>query len=342
MGDESWFCGYDPEGDHQVLLYPEPLTQFAGWCCVLFTVLGIPGNLITLLSLSQERRLRSATTVFVLSLAAADFLFCSINLPLTACRYFRRTWPFGDSLCVLFGLFFYGNMAASILSMMAITVTRFMVVYYPVHYKAVFARTSVVALMVATLWVISFLSLLPTLSHAWGRFGLEPTTFSCTILPDAKGHSPKKLLFTLGFVVPCVVILVSYSCIFFKVRKSHRNIAAHSATEGGQERFRRDEMRITRLMLTVFCLFLLCFLPLTAANVFDSTIKYPGLHVLASVLAWMSCCVNPIVYVLVNYQYRTAYKAFLCHALEACKRFSSPTAQTRPVKPSTNAHTSEM
>ena len=83
------------------------------------------GNLLTMVALLRSRKLRQhATTAFVLSLAAADLIFCAFNLPLTASRYIHQAWIFGDTLCRLFPFFFYGNVAASVLSMVLITVNR--------------------------------------------------------------------------------------------------------------------------------------------------------------------------------------------------------------------------
>ena len=41
-------------------------------------------------------------------------------------------------------------------------------------------------------------------------------------------------------------------------------------------------------------------------------IRYPTLHVLASVLAWASSVINPFIYAATNRQYRTAYQQLLC------------------------------
>ena len=42
------------------------------------------------------------------------------------------------------------------------------------------------------------------------------------------------------------------------------------------------------MMLTIFILFLVCFLPLMLVNVLDDDMKQPVYHIIASVLAWMS------------------------------------------------------
>jgi len=66
-------------------------------------------------------------------------------------------------------------------------------------------------------------------------------------------------------------------------------------------------MRLTKMMLLIFCCFLLCFVPLLICNVVDDKVTFPTLHVLASVLAWASAVINPFIYALSNSQYRQAF-----------------------------------
>ena len=87
------------------------------------------GNSLTVAALVRSRKLRShATTAFVLSLAGSDLLFCAFNLPLTASRYIHESWILGDTLCRLFPFFFYGNVAASLFSMVLITINRYITI----------------------------------------------------------------------------------------------------------------------------------------------------------------------------------------------------------------------
>ena len=109
---------------------------FAAFCCITFTVVGCVGNWLTIIALTRCRRLRNATTAFVVSLAVADFLFCAVCLPLTATRYIYEEWILGNELCNLFPFFFYGNVAASLMSMTAITFNRYVLLcHLPIIYK---------------------------------------------------------------------------------------------------------------------------------------------------------------------------------------------------------------
>ncbi|OXU20771.1 hypothetical protein TSAR_003771 [Trichomalopsis sarcophagae] len=298
--------------DHPIQ-FPRSVTIFAAACAILFSIVGVVGNLVTVIALLRYARLRRhATTAFVISLSVSDLIFAAVNLPLTASRYLNEAWVLGETLCQVFPLFFYGNVAVSLLSMVAITINRYVLISRAEIYAQIYTRRGITLMLIA-IWTLSFSLLIPPLLGVWGTLGLDPATFSCTILKK-NGKSPKKLLFVVGFLVPCLVIIVSYLCIYWKVRTSRKNLEAHTGVAKRKKTGfqRREDSRVTRLMLTIFLCFLLCFLPLMLANVIDDQIKIPVLHVVASLLAWASSVVNPFIYAGTNKLYREAYRQLLC------------------------------
>ncbi|XP_031828526.1 trapped in endoderm 1 isoform X1 [Nomia melanderi] len=321
-------------GSESLKHFPRSVTIVAAVCAIIFSIVGVAGNLVTVVALLKYTRLRRhATTAFVISLSISDLIFSAVNLPLTASRYLNEAWVLGDTLCKIFPLFFYGNVAVSLLSMVAITINRYILISRSDVYSQLYTTQRII-IMLVIIWTLSFSLLLPPLLGFWGTLGLEPTTFSCTILKK-NGTSPKKFLFVLGFIVPCVVISVSYLCIYWRVRKSRKNLEAHIGMSrrksGGFQR--REDSRVTRLMLIIFLCFLLCFMPLMLVNVIDDKIKIPILHVIASILAWASSVINPFIYAGTNKLYREAYKQILCPV-------SSKTPTTGP-KP-THSHSSKI
>merc|ERR1719431_2343054 len=78
------------------------------------------------------------------------------------------------------------------------------------------------------------------------------------------------------------------------------------------KRQRREDIRLTKMMLTIFILFLICFLPLMLVNVLDDDMTQPSVHIIASVLAWMSATINPIIYSFLNKHYQKAFRTLLC------------------------------
>jgi protein trapped in endoderm-1 len=149
------------------------------------------------------------------------------------------------------------------------------------------------------------------LAGLWGELGYEPKTFSCTILKK-DGRSPRSFIFLVGFLLPCFIIILSYSCIFNTVRKQHAKLNKFDTTSPNKSKLKffrnKNDLRLTVMMLVIFCAFLVCFLPLMFVNVFDDKTKYPWLHIVASVAAWSSAVINPIIYAVGSSQYRNAYK----------------------------------
>lgn len=88
-------------------------------------------------------------------------------------------------------------------------------------------------LMVLATWIGGFGALIPTWYGQWGRFGLDPTIGSCSILPDDNGRSPKEFLFVLAFVAPCLAIVICYARIFYIVRKTA--LKSHRSDEATQK-----------------------------------------------------------------------------------------------------------
>lgn len=70
----------------------------------------------------------------------------------------------------------------------------------------------------------------------------------------------------------------------------------------------KEDRRLTKLMLIIFICFVVCFLPLMLVNVCDKDVRYPTVHVIASILAWFSSVINPFIYAASNRQYRQAYR----------------------------------
>lgn len=153
----------------------------------------------------------------------------------------------------------------------------------------------------------------------WGELGLDETTFSCTILKK-EGRSIKKTLFLIGFLLPCLVIIVSYTCIYITVLRQKRKILTHRQIDNSSTTREhlsfvkkcREDNRLTVMMVTIFVCFLVCFLPLMLANVVDDerNTMYPWLHIVASVMAWASSVINPIIYAASNRNYRYLTYAF--------------------------------
>ncbi|KAI5727147.1 hypothetical protein M8J76_015006 [Diaphorina citri] len=167
----------------------------------------------------KDYGVRNATAVFIINLSVSDLMFCCFNLPLAASTFWQRAWTHGHLLCQLFPLLRYGLLAVSLFTVLGITINRYVMIGHPTLYPKLYS-SKFLAFMVACTWLFGFGALVPTWLGVWGRFGLEPSIGSCSILPDDYGHSPKEFLFLVAFVIPCISIVVCYARIFYIVRKT--------------------------------------------------------------------------------------------------------------------------
>ncbi|XP_013780883.1 G-protein coupled receptor moody-like [Limulus polyphemus] len=311
------------------MLKRKAVLHFATLCVIVLSIVGMCGNLLTTVALVKCPRVRSATAVFIVSLSISDFLYNAVSFPFSASDYILQKWIYGDALCVFYPFTQYLNGGLSLLFVTAIAINRYVLIAHQGLYEKIYQKRNI-AMMIVGICLFAFIMLLPTLIGAWGRFGYDKNILTCTIL-EVDGRSSKAFLFIFGFVIPCITIVVCYARIFCVVKKSSSRIKMYKTVETKEKKSARDskrreeEWRVTRMVLIIFCCFLICYLPNTIVKVIDKQNKYPVLHILVYILIYASASINPIIYGVTNKQYRQAYKTVLM-----CRRPRRPSFSSTP------------
>ena len=94
---------------------------------------------------------------------------------------------------------------------------RWIIIFFPNKSERIFTRNRS-KIMIAVCWLIPLLFLLPSMTGVYGKHGLECLSRSCTILKDEKGHSTKNFLFAFGFGLPTLVLVLTNTSIYCKVK----------------------------------------------------------------------------------------------------------------------------
>ncbi|XP_041981276.1 G-protein coupled receptor moody isoform X2 [Aricia agestis] len=322
------------------------LLTFAAVTTGVIMSVGLFGNLLTVVALLKCPKVRNVAAAFIISLCVADFLFCAMVLPFAISGFWTRTWPHGDVLCKLVPFLRYGNVGVSLLSIALITLNRYIMIAHHSWYGRVYRKHNI-ALMIVFSWMFSYGMQIPTLIGIWGKFDYDAELGTCSIIPDENGRSAKTALFVIAFIVPALLIFICYARIFWVVHSSEVRMREHQRTQHAssgtlnngvekrstikdtrETKARRNEWRITKMVLAIFLSFLVCYLPITIAKVADSHVHFPVFHVAGYLLLYASACVNPIIYVIMNAQYRAAYAAALC-----CPRIPGLTSGAYPTSP---------
>ncbi|KAG5682437.1 hypothetical protein PVAND_011789 [Polypedilum vanderplanki] len=320
-------------------------------------ILGIFGNLLTIIALIRCPKVRNVAADFIISLCAADCLFCILVLPFMAIRYINGAWTHGPLLCTLVPFIQYGNVGVSLLCIAMITINRYIMIAHHSIYARIYKKINVYA-MIIFCWIFSYGFQIPTLLSKWGQFGYDEKLETCSILPDENGRSSKTALFIIAFIIPCAIIIACYARIFWVVHESERRVRRHSSPQTSVQnnqrqmpssiqlsnnntnnsnnnltdvnsgnrlqqakstrlkdqrdaKQKRNEWRITKMVLAIFLSFLACYLPITIIKVADKSVHWPGLHIFGYIMIYLSACINNIIYFIMNKQYRQAYKTVL-------------------------------
>ncbi|KAI1888684.1 hypothetical protein AGOR_G00187670 [Albula goreensis] len=283
----------------------------------LVFLLGVPGNLFIIWSILSRARKRSVTTLLILNLACADGFLMTLTVFFVV-YLAKQSWVFGNGMCKALFYLCNANMYASILLITLMSLHRLVVVVKPRGMSALAGRRTVLRLLVA-LWVLVLLMSLPALVFREAKEVIKNKTshWECKANHTLSQHVVFHYTFetVLGFLLPYGVIIGSYVCILRRLR---------------QTRFRR-RIRSEKLILAIVVTFGLFWLPYHVINMVQVMAQllqssdlrvwlnqlWLSSRVVTSALAFISSCVNPLLYTLAGKAYmRQEGVAFMARLFE--------------------------
>ncbi|CAI5786070.1 somatostatin receptor type 3 [Podarcis lilfordi] len=276
---------------------------------LIVCVVGLAGNSLVIYVVLCHSVSESVTNVYIFNLALADELFM-FGLPFLAAQNALSYWPFGSFMCRLVMAVDAINQFTSIFCLTVMSVDRYLAVVHPV--KSSKWRTARVAKAVsATVWVLSSVVVLPVVVFS----DVPPGMSTCHIQwPEPASVWKAGFIVytaTLGFFGPLLVICLCYLLIVVKVRSSGRKVRALTAKR------KRSERRVTRMVVAVVAVFVLCWLPFYVLNIINVIWTLPeepslfGIYFLVVVLPYANSCANPIIYGFLSYRFKQGFRRAL-------------------------------
>lgn len=183
------------------------------WCLDVMTIIG---NFLIILSVLYTPKLRTVTNCFILSLGVADFLVgVTVLPPAILITHFDGVWVLGWILCDVWISLDILLCTASILSLCAISIDRFLAISRPISYSKMRRSKTLAVKIISGVWLLSLLITCPPIL-GWsdsGRHGLDES--ECRYNENA-GYV---IYSSIGsFYAPMLVILYTYARIIHVVR----------------------------------------------------------------------------------------------------------------------------
>ncbi|GFS46519.1 octopamine receptor Oamb [Trichonephila inaurata madagascariensis] len=128
----------------------------------LINAIVIVGNLLVVMAVFASAKLRTVTNFLIVSLAISDLLVGLAVLPYSISLEVLELWIFGELWCQMWLAVDVWLCTASILNLCAISIDRYLAITRPVHYRTIMS-TLRVKLLIASVWVLSFIICFPPL-----------------------------------------------------------------------------------------------------------------------------------------------------------------------------------
>jgi len=300
-------------------------------------VFGLVGNTLVIYVIAKYHKIRSrsVSNYYIWNLAFADELFV-LTLPFLGYATYANNWPFDALSCKVATVFRECNKFASVYTLVALSIDRFLATF---HQFGRFRQINVGLAACAAIWTICL-----ALSTPYWLFSQVVLTsrnrFSCRIQwPSMTVHRVWTYCsLVAGLLAPFTVIATFSVLLLRRVHGRTSNAAGQSgarASMGGGgtvdrmsasrlERMTRLNSSMTRMVLVIVVMFGVCQLPyhvmeVTSLIVIDRMAQDPHslslttlraliyCNVVVQILVFLSSCCNPIVYGILNKNYRKFY-----------------------------------
>lgn len=205
-----------------------------------------------------------------------------------------------------------------------IAYNRYKLVLDPGTYKELYTRRNII-LMILVAWMVPIVCLIPALIGVWGRFGYVVMMVTCNLLLDHESQFFKIFLMIVRAVIPCCLIVYYYARIYHVTISSHKRLYKNNRPVSALDLHnQRKEMHMTRMMLTIFLVFVISYFPCTITGIVDwNTVLSKQFHMFCQISIYVGSAVNPLVYGLMNSQFRQAYLHMICICIDHKKTHNS-------------------
>ena len=303
---------------------------------VLYSIVflaGLIGNIFVVIVIIKFKSMRTLTNVFLVNLTVGDILVIVICVPLTLGGTVYRKWIYGSVMCKLTPFIQGAAIGVSVLSLLAISVSRYFAIHKPLTAKIVFSKKNVKILLMF-IWIVSLASFSPLLYvTSVTKYGV-PGIFENTVCEEKWESIEDKniynvFIFAILFFCPFVFMGVAYIVIGYTLWHGNAVLFNNNSTVGNYKKTNlilRQRRRTVKMLICVVTIFGICWLPYYCINLwidfnmahrtstdmyFINTYVYP----LVLLLGLGNSAMNPICYYFLSHGFKRGFNKIFCFGL---------------------------
>ncbi|XP_065763570.1 neuromedin-K receptor [Muntiacus reevesi] len=291
--------------------FVQPSWRIALWSLAYGVVVAVAvfGNLIVIWIILAHKRMRTVTNYFLVNLAFSDASMAAFNTLVNFIYALHSEWYFGANYCRFQNFFPITAVFASIYSMTAISVDRYMAIIDPLKPRLSATATKIV---IGGIWILAFLLAFPQCLYS--KTKVMPGRTLCYVQwPEGpKQHFTYHIIvIILVYCFPLLVMGITYTIVGITLWGGE--IPGDTCDKYHEQL--KAKRKVVKMMIIVVVTFAICWLPyhiyfiLTAIYQQLNRWKYIQQVYLASFwLAMSSTMYNPIIYCCLNKRFRAGFK----------------------------------
>ncbi|XP_041377130.1 adenosine receptor A3-like [Gigantopelta aegis] len=266
------------------------------------------GNVFTIVAVCVTPDLRTRCNMYTVSLAVADF-FTGLIIPFYSSDLYP---PFQEALddhkyvCLIRYVFLFTFVSNSVLTMIAISVDRYIFIKYPLHYSTK-CRVATVAAIIAGTWILSFaIGTVPLYYNLWNK-NRQCQTFQ--LLPANYRQ------FTLCplYLLCCLITAVIYGLLIREaIPQQRRDSQWQLFHHDKMSWWNRNKIKSIKMFMLVFGIFFVCWTPSFLIILIGyGTSVNPKLIKAFMVLGYLNSGMNFVIYAFKDRKFLNAFKSFV-------------------------------
>ncbi|XP_070188778.1 neuromedin-U receptor 1-like [Littorina saxatilis] len=328
------------------------------WSATVLTVVysliflsGSVGNICTCIVIVRNHCMQTTTNYYLFSLAVSDLLLLFFGLPPELFSiWMAYPWRFGEAFCYLRPTILELTSYASVLTITAFTVERYIAVCRPLLSHTIAVLSRAVKIIVA-IWIVSLLAALPYAAHTrlfhavtWPPTGQPVADSLVCSIPEKWLEGRMTYMFQIStflfFLAPVTLIICLYILIGVAVRRSP--LSRGSSDEHGHHTHvktghlpQQPRRVVIRMLVAVTVAFIICWAPFHTQRLMvlyvhrwtpELLAAQSHIFYISGVLYFVSSTVNPILYNVISRRYRVAFRQTICGS---CNRYKNGSARYR-------------
>ncbi|ESO94606.1 hypothetical protein LOTGIDRAFT_71923, partial [Lottia gigantea] len=278
-------------------------------------LMAVIGNIFVLIVILLNQKMRSnSANYFLVNMAIADILVAVCCIPMTVAEIVYQVWIFGEFMCKVTGYLQGIYVGASVLTIVCMSVDRFVAIRYPMKSRQIFTVKKTKQLILTT-WLLAIGVMVPLiLVRKLDDYNLVVNDLSISYCVEQWPSTEYRqiydvFLFCFIYIIPGVAVMLLYALIGCRLWVKDTSLSRQNSYMNNEVKIMMSRRRLALMMIIISVLFAVCWLPYYILNllmVFSPRIsrKVIPLYPFALLLGHSNSAQNPILYCFMHRKFK--------------------------------------